>query len=325
MKALNRAAQLAAVYLLIAFAGSAAAQQDYPGKQIRFIVPYPPGGSTTPLARLVGQKLTEKWGQPVIVDNRPGGSGVIGYEALAKSAPDGYTILFATTSHILTPLLLPTSYDIIRDFAPVATIGGNQFILALHPSLPAHNLQEFIAFAKSRPGQLNYTAANTGSVSHLGGELFSSMAGVRMQHIPYKGGGPAITDLIGGQVHLAFQVPVDIVHHVKANRLKAIAVTGDSRLPALPQVPTFAESGMPGFNIHTWNGIFVPAGTPRPIIDKLANEIASILAMPDVQKTMVSRGTDPVISTPDRFSALLKAEMARYAKIIKAANIKLDN
>jgi len=324
MKAFNAVVRMLATCALMGLAGSVAAQEPYPSKPIRFITPYAPGGSTTVVARLIGQKLTEAWGQQVIVDNRPGGNTIIGSEALVKSAPDGYTILLAGTPHVVNPSMLPTPYDAIKDFAPVATATSNEILLVVHPSVPANNLGEFIALAKSRPGQLNYATSSTGGSPHLASELFNIMAGVKTQHIPYKGGGPAVTDLLGGQVQMIFAIPTNVIAHVKGGRLKAIAVSGESRLSALPQVPTFTEGGLPGFSVKTWYGVLAPAGTPKPIIDKMSAEIARILAMPDIKEKLDSQGFETFISTADEFAALIKADLAKYAKIIKAADIKVD-
>jgi tripartite-type tricarboxylate transporter receptor subunit TctC len=303
----------------------AVAAQPYPNKPIRFIVPYAPGGSTDLLARLIGPRVTESWGQPVIVDNRPGGNTIIGTQALTKAAPDGYTILMMAIAHTIVPNLLPTPYDPIRDFTPVATVGRGELVLVLHPSVPANNLQDLVALARSKPGQLNYASASTGGPLHLAGELFNMLAGVKTQHIAYKGGGPAMTDLLGGHVQMMFSPPPESIPHIRSGKLKAIAVSGNSRSTALPQVPTFAEAGMPGFTAKNWFGVLAPAGTPKPIVDKLSAELARILALPDIREKLLSQGMDPYISTPEQFAALLKSDLALYAKIIKSANIKLEN
>ena len=312
-----------AVGILMAVAGSAAAQQAYPSKAFRFIVPYPPGGSATPLARIIGQKLTESWGQQVIVDNRGGGNTVIASELLVKSPPDGYTILLMDQTIIINPNLITTSYDAIKDFAPVATVVSSVVILGANPSVPANTLQEVIALAKSKPGELNYASAGSGGINHLSGELFNIMTGVKIQHVPYKGGGPAVTDLMGGQVQLCFFSPF-ILPQIKSGKLKAIAVTGKTRMPALPQVPTFGEAGLPDFNVKGWYGVLAPAGTPKAIIDKLSVEIGRMLALPDVKEQLDRLGVDPFISTPEEFGTMMKSELAKWANVIKTANIKLE-
>ncbi|MFH1604678.1 MAG: tripartite tricarboxylate transporter substrate binding protein [Pseudomonadota bacterium] len=318
-------ARIAAFTGFLIFAASAAAQQAFPNKPIRFIVPYAPGGGASILARIIGQKLTESWGQQVIVDNRPGGNGAIGGEALVASPPDGHTILLVTGTHVISPLLLPTRYDPIKDFAPVATVTSYELILVLHPSVPANNLKELIALAKSKPGQLNYATAGIGNSGHLTIELFNLMAGVKMQNVPYKGSAPALIDLLGGQVQLTVVAPSSTIPHIRNGKLKAIAVSGDTRLAALPQVPTFTEAGLPGFEVKNWYGILAPATTPKPIINKYAAKIALVLAMPDTKEKIVSQGMDPYISTSDEFAKLIKADMEKWSKVIKAANIKFEN
>ncbi len=324
MKVFNTIARMLTAAALVAAAGSVAAQQAYPNKPIRFITPYPAGGSTSVLARLIGQKMTESWGQQVLVDSRGGGNTIIGTEALAKSAPDGYTISMVDPHIVVNASLYPKlPYDSVKDFAPVATLISYENFLVLNPSVPANNLQELIALAKSRPGKLNY--ASSGVTMQLRSELFNILAGTQIQHIPYKGGGPAITDLLGGQVQMSFAVPTNVISHVKNGKLKGIAVSGKSRLSALPQVPTFTEAGLPGYNVTSWYGVVAPAGTPKEIVDKLSAEIARILALSDIKEKLDSIGFEPYISTPNEFAALMKAEMAKYAKIIKTANIKLEN
>jgi len=310
--------------VLVALSASAAAQQSYPNRPIRFITPYAPGGSTTVMCRLVGQHLTERSGQQVIVDNRPGGNTVIGTEALTKSPPDGYTILLVASTHAILSNLTKTPYDPIKDFAPVATIGISPQVLVLNTAVPANTVQEVIALAKSKPGQLNFGSSGAGGPTHLSGELFNILAGVKTQHIPYKGAGPAMIDLIGGQVQMAYLVPINVVGHIKSGKLKGIAVTGQTRLTALPQMPTFAEAGLPGFDVKTWNGVLAPAGTPKPIVDKLSAEIGAILAMPEVKEKLDGLGMTTMISTPEQFGALIKSDMATYLKAIKAANIRID-
>jgi tripartite-type tricarboxylate transporter receptor subunit TctC len=319
----NALARLLSAGILIALSVSAAAQLDYPNKPIRFISPNTPGGGTTILARLVSQKLTERLGQQVIIENRPGGNGIIGGEFVAKSAPDGYTLMSITGAHITIPLLIRTPYDPIKDFSAVATIASYELVLVVHPGVPANNLQQFIALAKARPGKLNYATSSTGTSSHLTIELLSMRTGIRMQHIPYKGSGPALADLIGGQVDLTVIAPSSAMQHIKNGLLKAIAVSGDARLPALPQVATFTESGLPGFDVKGWYGLVAPAGAPKEIIGKLSTEVANILAMPDIREKIVGMGLTPFISTPEQFAELMKADMVTWGKVIREANITL--
>lgn len=325
MKLSTAAVRILTVGVLLAFAGTTAAQRAYPNKPIRIIVTVAPGGSVDYLARLVGQTLTESWGQQVIVDNRPGGNNVIGSEALVRSPPDGYTITLVSTAHATNPLLLPKlPYDTVKDFAPVATVSSGVWVLVLHPSVPANNLRELIALAKSKPGQLNYSSAGSGTGNHLGAEFFNIVAGVKIQHIPYKGGGPAIVNLVGGQVDLSFGSAVSVIPHINSGRLKAIAITRETRSSTLPQLPTFTEAGLPGFDVKNWYGVLAPGRTPKAIIDTLSTEIARILTTPAVKEKLVSQGMEPLISNPDQFAAFLKVETARYAKVIEAAQIQLE-
>ena len=325
MKFFLTVARILAASLLAAMVGSATAQQPYPSKPIRLISPYGPGGGNDIMARLIGQKLTESWGQQVIVDNRPGANTMIGTDAVAKAAPDGYTMLLpGINTHIINALLLPTPYDVINDFAPIASLAKMESIMVLNPSVRANNLQELIALAKARPGQLNYATSSTGGAGHLVGELFKFMAGVNIQHVPYKGSAQALTDLVGGQVQLSILSPVAAIPHIRSGKLKGIAISGETRLSALPQVPTFTEGGLPGFDAKSCYGILAPAHTPREIINKLASEIARIQRMPDFKEKLASQGVEPYILGPDQFAAMIKSDMAMYANIIKTANIKID-
>jgi tripartite-type tricarboxylate transporter receptor subunit TctC len=325
MKSLSIVARTLAASMLIVIAGSGIAQQAYPNKPIRFIVPYAPGGGTTPLARIISQKLADNWGQQVIVDNRPGGNTLIGTETLLRSPPDGYTILLMGDTFVLLPALSQASYDPIRDFAPVATLSRSERLLVVHPSVPANTLQEFIALAKAKPGQLNFGSAASGGQQHLIGEMFNLMAGVKTQHIPYKGSGPALADLIGGQIQFSYNNPLSTIALVKSGKLRAIAISGDARLAALPDVPTFAEGGLRGFDVTTTYGVTAPAGTPKDIVNKLSGEIARILATPETSQVLVSQGMEPFINTPEQVAALLKAELAKYAELIKVTNIRYGN
>ncbi len=302
---------------------SAAAQNDYPTKPIRIITPYAPGGTTDILSRLIAPKITESLGQQVIVDNRPGGNTVIGSQALVAAPPDGHTLLTILTSHVIVPNLVKTPYDAVKDFAAVATLANTQLVLVVHPSVPARNLKELIALARSKPGALNYGSGGSGTVTHLTGEFFNIRAGVAIQHIPYKGSAHAMTDLIGGQVHMYFSPPIVVMPHLKSGRLRAIATSGDKRLEALPDLPTATEAGLKGFVVNIWYGILAPAATPRPIIDKLNAEVGRILALPDIRERLSSQGMEPFVSTPDAFAALIDADAAKYSDIIRSANIKL--
>jgi tripartite-type tricarboxylate transporter receptor subunit TctC len=309
---------------LLCFGVSAGAQPVYPSKPIRIISPYAPGGTTDVLARLVGSKVTESWGQPIIIDPRPGGNTIIGSEIVTKSAPDGYTLLSILVSHVIVPNLTPTPYDAVRDFAALGTIASTQLVLVVHPSVPAKNVHELVALAKSRPGQLNYGSGGGGTVTHLAGEFFNLQAGIKTQHVPYKGSSQVLIDLVGGQIQMYFGPPLVVLPHLKTARLRALAVAGDARLAALPEVPTAIEAGVKGFELRTWYGLLAPAATPRAIVDKWGAEMAKVLSMPDIREKLSSQGMEPFISTPDQFAALIKSDIVKFARIIKTGNIKLE-
>ena len=326
MNALNMVVRTVTAGVLLAVAGQACAQQPYPAKPIRLIAPYTPGGGTDIVARLVAQKLTESLGQTVIVENRPGGNTMIGTDALAKAPPDGYTLELVGSTHVLVPLLLKAPYDPIKDFAAVASIARSEFVLLMNSALPAKDLKELIAYAKSRPGQLNYATPAAGGANHLVHEVLNLLADIKMQHIPYKGGAPAITALLAGEVQLHFSTIPPTIPHINSGRVKGIAVTGETRLAALPQVPTFTEVGWPGVSkVGSFYGILTTAGTPKPIIERLSAEMAKHLAQPDFQEKLISQGLVPYISTPEQFGALLKERLAVNADIIKKADIKFEN
>ncbi len=277
-------------------AGPVSAQQAYPTKSIRFIVPYPPGGSTDPMARLAANKLAERWGQSVVVDNRPGGSTIIGTEAVAKAAPDGYTILLASSAFVTGPSMFSRlPYNTLKDFAGVATIAKSRFVLVVGLGVPTNTLQEFIALAKSRPGKLNFASSGVGANTHLSAEMFSSLTGTKLNHIPYKGSGVLVTDLISGRVDLSFQVPITVMTYITTGRLKAMAISGDGRAPALPEVPTFGEAGLQGFNPSGWFGIVAPAASPKFAINKLSTEVAAILALPDSRDYLIKQGSEAFV------------------------------
>jgi tripartite-type tricarboxylate transporter receptor subunit TctC len=312
--------------LVLAAAVAGAAEQPYPSKPVRYILPYPPGGSTDPMARFICGKLSELWGRSVVVDNRPGGNTVIGTEALVRATPDGYTIGWAGASLFSTPSLLPSlPYDALKDLVGVATVAKQRVVLVLHPSVAANNLKELIALAKAKPGELNFASSGHGTNTHLSGELFKLVTGVNITHIPYKGSGPATTDLLGGRVQMSFQIPITVIPMINTGKLKPIALTGDSRLPALPQVPTFTEAGLPGYGLTGVTGIVAPAKTPRAIRTKIAKDVAEILSTPSAGEFLAKQGAEPFITTsPDDLTAVLKQEIARYGKIIREAGIKFE-
>ena len=303
-----------------------AAAQSYPSKPIRFVVPYPPGGPLDTVARLLGQKISENVKQPVVVDNKPGAGGNIGADTVAKSAPDGYTILMgAVATHAINPTLYASiPYDPVRDFQPVTQVASTPNVLIVNNSVPAANVREFIAYAKANPGKLNFGSGSTGSAGHLAGELFKTMAGVNMTHVPYKGAAPAMQDLIGGQVQLMFDNFASASTQVKAGKVKALAVTTAKRSTLAPDLPTIAESGLAGFDINTWFGIFVPAATPRDVVERLHAEFTRALAMPDIREKLANLGAEPVGNRPEEFAAYIKAEADKYAKVIQASGAKVD-
>ncbi len=306
------------------FATLSFAQKDYPNKPIRLIVPYAAGGSTTITSRMVGQQLTDAWGQQVIIDNRPGGNTIIGTQAGVRARPDGYTLLYIGSALSGNHTLTKTPYDATKDIAGIATVSSYENLLVVPLSLPVNTLQDLVALAKSKPGQINYASSSSGGSTHLSPELFNSVAGIKTQQIPYKGSIPALTDLIGGQVHFMMSPPSNVVGYVKSNRIKALAVSGEQRMIALPQVPTFAEAGVPGVSLKSWQGIGVPNGVPRIIIDKISDEISKLVAHPDTKDKMELQGSVPFYNNALQTTALIKADIIKHAKIIKDANIKLE-
>jgi tripartite-type tricarboxylate transporter receptor subunit TctC len=307
-------------------AGSAAAQQTYPSRPIRCISPYAPGGGNDTMARLIGQRLTERLGQQVIVDNRPGANTMIGTDIVAKARPDGHTILFSGIgTFVVNALLVRTPYDIIKDFAPVAPVAKTEMIMVINSSVPANNLKELIALARAKQGALNYATSSSGGAGHLAGELFKLEAGVDIVHVPYKGTSQALNDVVGGQVQMSIQSIVSTIPHIRSGRLKGLAVSGDSRFPGLPQVPTFAESGLPGVEAKVVYGILAPAGTPKKTVEKLAAEIAGIQRIAEFKEKLAAQGVEAYTLGPEQFAATIKSDMATNVKIIKAANIKIEH
>jgi tripartite-type tricarboxylate transporter receptor subunit TctC len=309
------------------FGGEGAVAQGYPSKPMRLVVPYPPGGPLDIMARAIGQKLTEAWGQPVVVDNRAGAGGNIGADLVAKSPSDGYTLLMgAVATHAINPTLYGrVPYDPVKDFLPVALVAQVPNILVVNPSVPAGTVKELIDLARARPGTLNFGSGSTGSTGHLAGELFNIMAGVKMVHIPYKGGAPAMADLLAGQVQLMFDNLANALPNVKAGRLRALAVTTLVRSPALPDLPTIAESGLPGFDLTTWFGVMAPAGTSPEIVTKLNAEIVRALNAKDMRERLEKMGAGvPANNTPEHFAAFIRDEAAKYAKVVRESGAKVD-
>jgi len=299
--------------------------QQYPAKPIRLVVGFAAGGPSDVAARTIAQKLTEKWGQQVIVDIRPGAGGNIASEIVAKAPADGYTLLEPAFAHAVNPFLyskLP--FDTLKDFAPVLLFASIANVLVIHPSIPAQSVKELIAFAKTRPGQLSYGSSGNGTASHLAGELLNLMGGIKIAHIPYKGLAPAHTEVMGGQIGLLFDGIVTGIPAVKAGRLRALAVTTVKRWQGTPDIPTMSEAGLTGFEVNSWYGLIAPAGTPREIIMKLNTEVARSLREPDARERLYSIGAEPMNNTPEEFAAYINAEMAKWSKVVKTAGIRAD-
>ncbi len=311
--------------LLLAGAPWPGAAQDYPSRPLRLIVAFPPGGSTDVLARIIGAKLTQSWGQQVVVDNRPGAGTNIGTELAAKSPPDGYTLFMCTFTCAINPNLYSRlNYDLLRDFAPVSLVASVPLIVLVHPSVPVHSIRELIAAAKAKPGGLTYASFGNGTAAHLATELFKSMAGVDMLHVPYKGAAPAMIDLLGGQVNLLFESILTGMPHVRAGKLRALAVTSAKRLPRVPEFPTVAEAGVPGYEVDPWFGLVAPTGTPRPVIDKLNREVVRILRIPDIEERVASTGAFVVGSSAAQLGAHMQTEVAKWGKVIKSIGLRVD-
>lgn len=305
---------------------SACMAQTYPSKPVRFISPYAPGGGTDTMARVLAQKLSENLGRQVIVENRPGGGGIVGTEAVAKAPPDGYTILLGSKGPLTVnpALYAKLPYDTLRDLAPISLISIVPAVLAVHPSLSVNSVKELIALARSRPGELTFSSSGNGGSGHLSGEQFAALAGTRMVHVPYRGTGPATTAVLSGEVTLSFGNMVALMPHVQAGRLKALGVTSAKRVSAAPQLPTVAEGGLRGYEYVTWYGVLAPAGTPRDIIGRLNAELVKIARQPDMKEKLTGEGGDVVGSTPEEFAAYIKSELASSAKLVKSANVRPD-
>ena len=305
----------------VAVVMSAPAQQ-YPTKPIRFLVGAPPGGGADFIARTLSPKLTESLGQPVVIENRPGANGVVASELLARAAPDGYTIKVNTTGDTINPSLMKLNFDVLKDFAYVTLVAESQNLLVCHPSFPATNVRSLIAISKKNPGAITYGSQGIGASGHLSGELFQYMTGTKWIHVPYKGGALALSDLLAGQISVSFGNIPTVISHVRSARLRAIAVTGAKRTPAAPDIPTVAESGIPGFEVSNWFGVSAPARTPPEIVARLHGDIARALKMPDVRTALTSGGAEPAMTSPDEYAVYFRSEYAKWSKVIKAAGIK---
>ena len=317
---------LALAMALTLAAPSPAHAQTWPSKPVRIVVPFSPGGFADSSARAIADRLAARLGQPVVVENRPGAGGNIGAELVAKSAPDGYTLQLAydgtivVNPHVYSKL----GFDPIKDFAPVTKLGDAAVIVVAHPSLPANNLRELIALAKAKPGMLNFGSSGTGGSAHLACEMLNQRAGIDLIHVPYKGGGQAITDVVGGQIPLVCTAIATAQQFVKSGKLKALGLSSEKRDPTMPDVPTFAESGLPGFVVNSWVGVLAPAQTPRAIIDRLQTEIAAVLQLPEVRTRYAVLGIEPVGNKPDEYAAQIKADLENWGPVVKRANVRIE-
>lgn len=306
--------------------GPGAVAQSYPAKPIRVINPYTAGGGVDAILRPMTQKMTESLGKQMVVENRPGANGMIGLELAAKSPPDGYTLAAGTTSALTMNVAVyeKVPYDPVRDFAPISNFAESAFILSVHPSVPATSVKEFIALAKARPNQLTYASFGIGSIAHLGTELFSTLSGVKMVHVPYKGSVPAVTDLMAGHVMSSFDSMQSVMPQIRAKRLRALGIAAAKRSPAAPEIPTISEAGVPGFELASWYGLLAPANTPREIVARLHAEIVKALAAPEVRERFESFGTEPVGNTPEAFAAQIRSDIVKWRKVARAANIRAE-
>ena len=325
MTRLHKVCKLFATLVFAAITQFAGAQA-FPDRPITLVVPNPPGGLVDTSARILSEPLTRVIGQPVIVDNKPGASGNTAYQYVAKARPDGYTLLISYSGyHVGNPALMDKlPWDPIKDFSPVALLTVSTNVIAVHPSVPVNNLKEFIAYAKANPGKLNYASQGNGSVSHIGTEIFKQTTGVDMVHVPYKGSGPAVQDVLAGQVQVFISTPPSLMQHVQSGKLKGLAVTGKNRHPGMPNVPTTAEAGLPSFQLESWVALYAPTATPKPVITKLTDSVKQSLALPEIKERADAAGVELRYYNPAQMDALLKKELPYWHKAIKAANITLD-
>jgi len=314
------------VLLVVLACWPAAHAENYPTKPVRLIVPYPPGGGNDTLARLFGVKLTEAWGQQVVVDNRPGAGTIIGTQLAARAVPDGYTLLLSSiATHAIAPnLYAKPGYDPVQDFAPITLLAVAPTVVCVNPSVPAKSLKDLIALAKAKPGELKFASGGAATPPHMAGEIFASMTAIRMIHVPYKGGGPAIAGLIGGETNMMFDTAASILPHVQSGKLRALAIARPARLPEYPNLQTFAEAGVPGYEVNAWYSMHAPAGVPKDIVAKLNRDFVRILKLPDIQERLKALGSEGVGNTPEEFAKFVRAESVKYAKAIKDAGVKVE-
>ncbi len=323
---LNRRAILHAACAWLVAGAAPAIAADYPEKPVRFVVGFAPGGPSDLIGRLIGQKLAEAWGQQVVIDNRAGAGGNIAAELVAKAPGDGYTLLLGNNSILATNAALygKLAYDPVKDFAPAILVASQPNILVVHPSLPVKSVKELIAFAKSKPGQLNYASSGSGAAAHLSGELFKTMARVDMVHIPYKGAGPALNDVLAGQDQLMFATSLSVVPHIKSGRLRALGVTTAARMKSMPELPTIAEAGVPGFEATTWHGIVMSSSTPAALVSRVNADTAKVLQMPDIRERFNALGGEIIGGTPDEFAAYIKKEIPKWTKVVRDSGARAD-
>jgi len=307
------------------FASATVMAKDWPSKPIHWVVPYPPGGGTDVIARIMQQRMSEGLGQPIVIENRGGAGGALGTEVAARAAPDGYTFLFTLSSHTINPLLYKLNYDVERDFASVSLIVSVPQLIAANPSVPIKTMKDLVAMAKAQPGRLSFASVGNGTPSHIAGELLQMKTGIELQHVPYKGGGPAVTDVIGGQVPLIFVTAAAAMSQVRAGRLHPLAVTTLKRSPGAPEIPTVAEAlNIPDYEVDSWYAMFAPAKTPGPVIARMQKEIARAVQLPDVRQKLMEQGGDPVAGMPADLDRVVKSELSKWAEVIQAAKIKVD-
>jgi tripartite-type tricarboxylate transporter receptor subunit TctC len=316
----------AALALAIAtFAAMPAAAQTYPSRQIELVVPFVAGGTTDTVARLISQRLSDRWGQPVIVSNRPGGGSSIGTSQVAKAAPDGHTLMVTTIAFAINASLQKQPYDAVKDFSPITEIASIPLMLVVHNSLPVHNVKEFVEYSKAQPAGLDYATSGPGTSTHLAAEMFKTMTGANLVHVPFKGNAEVLNALLGGHVKVHFALTASTLQHFRSGALRVLAVTTEQRLPDLPDVPTIAELGYPGYEISSWQGVFAPAGTPKETVGKLNGEIVAMLKTPEVQTRIIREGALPIGSTPEQWSARFKNEVDKWAKVAKSAGLSTAN
>ena len=325
MSTMSRAIASGALFLLTAVVQAQPVPPSaFPSKPVRIIVPYS-GGSSDVTARILAPKLQEVFRQPVIVENKPGANAVIGTDYVAKAPADGHTLLAVITTHVISPSLITTPYDPLRDFAAVTTFSAAELSFAIYPGVPANNLQELIALGKAKPGELNYATTQIGGNQHLAGELFAILTGAKFTAVPFKGGGEALGAVLGGHAQMYFGSLTSLIPPMKNGKLRAMAVSGDKRTPALPDVPTFTQAGVPNFDVRLWYGLLAPAATPKDVVERVNSVIANIINTPELKEALAKQGMDPLLMSPAQFGALMRTDFDRYAKIIKTANIKVDN